>query len=138
MNEFPRPEARCAQSVRGPCLCEIISPRTLALHVLRNSACEYFSGGSSHTRMPKLIVPIGTASSLSRRHFIKYSALSATVLGVAPSFLRGQNLNSKINVACIGVGGKGGGDTDSAFNLGGNIVALCDVDTNTLDVKNKS
>jgi hypothetical protein len=59
-------------------------------------------------------------------------------LGVAPAFLRGQNLNSRINVACIGVGGKGGSDTDSAFNLGGNIVALCDVDENTLKGKNTS
>jgi len=88
--------------------------------------------------MPKLIVPVGAATAFSRRHFIKYSTLSATMLGVAPSFLRGQDLNSKINVACIGVGGKGGSDTDSAFNLGGNIVALCDVDSNTLNGKNKS
>jgi hypothetical protein len=88
--------------------------------------------------MPNPIVPVGAASPFSRRHFIKYSALSATMLGVAPALLRGQNLNSKINVACIGVGGKGSSDTDSAFNLGGNIVALCDVDANTLNGKNKS
>lgn len=88
--------------------------------------------------MPMPILPSGTASLVSRRHFIKYTAASATLLGAAPAFLRGQNLNSRINIACIGVGGKGSSDTDSAFNLGGNIVALCDVDAKTLEVKNKS
>jgi hypothetical protein len=72
----------------------------------------------------------------NRRDFLKSTSLltGAAVLG-APAFLRGQNLNSRINVACIGVGGKGSSDTDSAFNLGGNIVALCDVDANNLNAK---
>ena len=83
--------------------------------------------------MPKPYTPAGTA--LSRRHFIKYSTVTATVLGLAPAFLRGQNLNERINIACIGVGGKGSSDTDSAFALGGNIVALCDIDANTLNGK---
>jgi predicted dehydrogenase len=84
--------------------------------------------------MPKpSIIPVGTASSLSRRHFIKYSAATATVLGVAPAFLRGQNLNDRVNIAVIGAGGKGSGDTDDAAKVGGNIVGLCDVDRNTLD-----
>ncbi len=75
----------------------------------------------------------------SRRDFIKSTSLFAggAILG-APYFARTQNANSKINIACIGVGGKGGSDTDSAFNLGGNIVALCDVDLNTLNGKDKS
>ena len=85
--------------------------------------------------MPKPYTPSGTAPALSRRHFIKYSTVTATVLGIAPAFLRGQNLNGRINVACIGVGGKGGGDTDSAYTLGGNIVALCDIDADTLHKK---
>ncbi len=55
-----------------------------------------------------------------------------------PSLLRGQNLNGKINVACIGVNGKGSSDTDSAYNMGGNIVALCDVDENSLNGKLRS
>ncbi|MEY2409556.1 MAG: hypothetical protein QOF48_2226, partial [Verrucomicrobiota bacterium] len=86
--------------------------------------------------MPKPYTPSGTA--LSRRHFIRYSTVTATVLGLAPAFLRGQNLNERINVACIGVGGKGSSDTDSAFGLGGNIVALCDIDANTLNGKHKT
>jgi hypothetical protein len=38
-------------------------------------------------------------------------------------------------VACIGVGGKGDSDTNGAADRGGNIVALCDADKNTLDGK---
>ncbi len=74
----------------------------------------------------------------TRRRFLRYSALitGATALS-GPYLLRGQNLNSKINVACIGVGGKGSSDTESAANNGGNIVALCDVDENTLNGKAK-
>jgi hypothetical protein len=62
---------------------------------------------------------------VGRRGFLKQSA---AVLGAplfAPAVLRGQNLNSKLNVAIIGAGGRG------AANLGAvaseNIVALCDV-----------
>jgi hypothetical protein len=43
--------------------------------------------------------------------------------------------NDKINVACIGVGGKGDSDTDDSARCGGNIVGLCDVDQGTLDKK---
>ncbi len=84
--------------------------------------------------MPKQTFYFGT-----RRDFLKSSSLltGGVILG-APYFARTQNANSKINVACIGVGGKGGSDSDSAFKLGGNIVALCDIDSNTLNGKDKS
>jgi len=49
-----------------------------------------------------------------------------------PAFVRGQNLNSKIQVACIGVGGKGNSDTRNAARCGGQIVGLCDVDRGRL------
>lgn len=75
----------------------------------------------------------------NRRHFLQSTALltGAAAIG-APSIIRAQGLNEKINVACIGVGGKGSSDTDSAFSLGGNIVALCDVDSGTLQGKHKA
>jgi hypothetical protein len=62
-----------------------------------------------------------------RRDFIKTAALTtgAVALGV-PTLLRGANLNSKVNIACIGAMGKGKVDTDCCS--GENIVALCDVD----------
>ena len=53
----------------------------------------------------------------------------------APYFLRAQGANERINIACIGVGGKGDSDSSSAFGLGGNIVALCDIDSGTLGKK---
>jgi predicted dehydrogenase len=42
--------------------------------------------------------------------------------------------NERINIACIGVGGKGSSDTDHAGNHG-NIVALCDIDEQRLAAK---
>ena len=53
-------------------------------------------------------------------------AAGALAFGV-PALLRGQNLNSKLNIACVGIGGKGRSDTDAC--AGENIVGLCDVDT---------
>src|SRR5258706_4199081 len=79
-----------------------------------------------------------TGTSFTRRDFLKSSSLlvGASVLG-APAFLRGQNLNEKINIACIGVNGKGDSDSNSAYELGGNIVAICDVDDTSLNRKLK-
>jgi hypothetical protein len=83
--------------------------------------------------MPKKTFYFGT-----RRDFIKSSSLltGGFMLG-APYFARTQNANSKINVACIGVGGKGDGDSSHAFQVGGNIVAICDIDSNNLSGKDK-
>ncbi len=68
--------------------------------------------------------------SLNRRNFIKTTSLAAgaAAFGV-PALLRGQNLNSKLNIAQIGAGGKG--RSDIRCNDTENIVALCDVDTNS-------
>ena len=43
-----------------------------------------------------------------------------------------KSANNRINFACIGVGGKGDSDTADA-NTHGNVVAICDVDMNTLN-----
>ena len=70
---------------------------------------------------------------LTRRKFISHTSTAA--LGAAcfgPFMLRGKNLNSKVNLAAIGAGGKGASDTDNSARCGANVVALCDVDTNTL------
>jgi hypothetical protein len=80
--------------------------------------------------MPKQTFHFGT-----RRDFIKSSSLAASAAVFAPYFLRAQGANERINIACIGVGGKGDSDSSSAYRLGGNIVALCDIDSNTLDKK---
>ena len=74
----------------------------------------------------------------NRRAFLKSTSLAASAAVFAPYLLRAQGTNNRINIACIGVGGKGGSDTDSAYKLGGNIVALCDVDGGTLNGKDKA
>ena len=63
----------------------------------------------------------------NRRDFLKTTALAmgATTFGV-PLLVRGKNLNSKLNIASIGVGGKGQSDTNCCSSE--NIVALCDTD----------
>ena len=67
-------------------------------------------------------------SRIDRREFIKASSMAAGTLAFGvPALLRGQNLNSKLNIACVGVGGKGRSDTDACADE--NIVALCDVDS---------
>jgi hypothetical protein len=73
----------------------------------------------------------------NRRDFIKSSSLALGALAAAPYFARGQNANSKIRVACIGVGGKGDSDSSHAYQVGGEIVALVDCDKNTLNRKNQ-
>src|SRR5215210_2358654 len=71
----------------------------------------------------------------SRRDFLKKSSLAAAVMAVPYFGGRVRGANDRINIACIGCGGKGDSDSSSAFGLGGNIVALVDVDANTLTRK---
>ncbi len=78
------------------------------------------------------------ATELSRRNFIKRTTLAAGAAAIYfPYVGKALGANDRINVACIGVGGKGDSDsTDAALN-GGNIIALCDVDQNQIDGKLK-
>jgi len=71
----------------------------------------------------------GSPTGVNRRDFIKTTSLAAGALALGvPTLLRGQNLNSKLNIASIGaMGGKGRSDTDACASE--NIVALCDVDS---------
>src|SRR3954467_11433973 len=68
--------------------------------------------------------------SISRRQFNRAAVAAAAVFGTAPAFLRGQNLNSKLNLAIVGTAGRGGANTKSFSSE--NIVALCDVDATAL------
>src|SRR5436190_21491120 len=65
---------------------------------------------------------------LNRRRFL---ATTAASVALAPAFLRGQNLNDKLNIAIIGAGGRGGSNLSSVSSE--NIVALCDVNANNLN-----
>jgi predicted dehydrogenase len=83
--------------------------------------------------MPKTFLAAGTTQ-FSRRNFLKYSTLAvgATAL-TGPYLVSGQNLNEKIRIAGIGVGGKGDSDVNDSAGCGGEIVGLCDVDQRTVD-----
>ncbi len=67
----------------------------------------------------------------SRRKFLQASlAAGAVGLWHVPTIVRGRNLNSKLNIAIIGAGGRGGGNLSEVSTE--NIVALCDVNENNL------
>ena len=75
-------------------------------------------------------------STLSRRDFLKRTSIAAGTAAFSFPFVgKVLGANDRINVACIGVGGKGDSDSSDAAKCGGNVVAICDVDTNTLDKK---
>lgn len=69
-------------------------------------------------------------SRLTRRQFTQ-STLAAAGALAAPSFLRGQDLNSKLNIAIIGAGGRGAANMAQVASE--NIVALCDVNVVAID-----
>ena len=76
---------------------------------------------------------------LNRRQFLKTSALSAAALSASrfasPAVVRAQNANSKLNVAVVGIAGRGAGNISEMVNDSGKlmqIAALCDVDENNL------
>jgi predicted dehydrogenase len=73
----------------------------------------------------------------NRRRFLQESAVAGLGFwaagGVALS-REGKSANDKVNIACIGVGGKGSSDVDGAAK-NGQIVALCDVDDEFLAKK---
>jgi hypothetical protein len=68
--------------------------------------------------------------SVSRRSFLRRSAIGGAGLLILSNSRSAfaYEANSKLNVAGIGVGGRGGDDLSGVADLGENIVALCDVD----------
>ena len=75
--------------------------------------------------------------SLTRRSFLNRTSLAAGATLAFPYVGSVLGANDRIDVACIGVGGKGDSDSTNAAKAGGNIVAICDVDLNTLERKAK-
>jgi len=93
---------------------------------------------------------------MTRREFVAKTLATAAVIAGAPAFLRGQNLNNKLNIAFIACGGRGnaslaeltvvpgraapqGSKADS--DTGGpqaphpdeNVTVLCDINQSALD-----
>src|SRR5258708_1334920 len=65
----------------------------------------------------------------TRRQFLSKTTLAVGAVTFSFPFVGNVlGANDRINVACIGVGGKGDEDSSAASNCGGNIVAICDVD----------
>ncbi len=66
---------------------------------------------------------------MNRRDFIKKSTAAAAAFTIVPRYVLGRGYTApsdKLNMACVGVGGKGYSDTHGVASE--NIVALCDVD----------
>lgn len=65
-----------------------------------------------------------------RRQFIRNSALAAGAITIVPRYVLGgvgyTAPSDKLNIACIGIGGKGRVDVNGVSSE--NIIALCDVD----------
>ena len=86
------------------------------------------------------------ARGLTRREFVGGALAAAGAVAGAPAFLRGQNLNSKLDIAFIACGGRALASLSeltiapgrgSAANAGPhpdeNVVVICDVDQNAID-----
>jgi predicted dehydrogenase len=67
----------------------------------------------------------------TRRQFLKASAASVFAFQIVPSRVFGAN--ERVAVASVGVGGKGASDVAGAKGAGADIVAMCDVNSMTLD-----
>src|SRR5262245_16051673 len=74
--------------------------------------------------------------SSNRRDFIKTSAvIGAGYFATAGvSAQESKSPNEQVNIASIGVGGKGDSDSRDAGN-NANLVAICDIDDNNLEKK---
>jgi predicted dehydrogenase len=79
-----------------------------------------------------------TARSNSRRAFLKQSAAAAATATIAPYFFAtpkafaNQDKNDRPQIGCIGVGSMGTGDAHGHSGFG-DILAVCDVDSNHAD-----
>lgn len=69
---------------------------------------------------------------MKRRHFLQTTGACLAMYHIGSSRLRGADnileANSRIGVAGIGIGSRGGADIDGIADEGHDIVALCDVD----------
>lgn len=74
-----------------------------------------------------------------RRRFLKTTALTGVGVFVSGTAAAedSKSPNERIRFACIGVGGKGSSDSADA-KRSGDVVAICDIDDNTLEKASKS
>src|SRR6266478_4479879 len=77
-----------------------------------------------------------TAIPSTRRAFLRKTTGAFATISIVPSYVVGLHAatlspNSKLNIACVGVGGQGAADLGNVSSE--NIVALCDVDSKRAD-----
>jgi predicted dehydrogenase len=73
-----------------------------------------------------------------RRGFLRATALTGVgVFVLSKAAAEESNAQWRIRFACIGVGGKGSSDSGDAKRHG-DVVAICDIDDNTLEKASKS
>ena len=72
-----------------------------------------------------------SASRPTRRQFVRSVAGSAVGTFAVPAIVRGRNLNERLRIAAIGVGGRGGSNLHDVSSE--EIVALCDVAESAVD-----
>lgn len=71
---------------------------------------------------------------MKRRNFIKKATVASGVFHIVPSTVFGKKFgyvapSDKVNLACCGIGHRGGGITNDFYKTGlANLVAFCDVD----------
>jgi len=75
----------------------------------------------------------------TRRDFLKFSAAASAGFWIAGRSTWAEDLgnpspNERINLACIGIGGKGDSDSDNAAKHA-NLIAICDIDDQRLNKK---
>ena len=90
---------------------------------------------------------------VTRREFVGRALATGVVLSQAPALLRGQNLNSKLNIAFIAAGGRAGASLNELTITPGrpvgrgrgapdpfagphpdeNVTVLCDVNNNAIE-----
>ncbi len=72
---------------------------------------------------------------MNRRHFLAQSSLAGTALLGFPNIVRSAEPNKRVNLAFIGVGGRGGANLKEMTRAPElvNVVALCDVNAKNLE-----
>src|SRR6476619_1055208 len=71
------------------------------------------------------------SSPITRRAFLQTAAATGFV-AAAPTFVRGRDLNSKIDVAVVGCGGRGGANMKEVAKTE-YITAVCDVNADAVN-----
>jgi predicted dehydrogenase len=69
----------------------------------------------------------------SRRDLLRGAAGIGVAVWVAGPQARAQAPSERLNIACVGVTGRGGDNLGEILATGQNVVALCDVDDSSLD-----